>query len=41
MLKCLYGSGSLAQLVEQLPLKQLVRGSSPLRPTKTFKHVNI
>lgn len=29
--------GSLAQLVEQLTLNQLVAGSNPARPTNNFK----
>ena len=33
-MKVLFGRGSVAQLVEQLPLKQLVVGSSPTGPTK-------
>lgn len=33
-LKC----GPLAQLVEQLPLKEMVTGSSPVRPTRKIKN---
>src|SRR5262249_52612498 len=34
-----YGTGRIAQLVEQLTLNQRVPGSSPGAPTKLFRHL--
>ena len=41
IVRCLYNPnayGSIAQLVEQIPLKDMVGGSNPSAPTKVYEN---